>query len=291
MNKIIKFIIIILIVAAIGVSAFYIYNNNFALQVINFGDSEADVRNLVENFGMVLKNVTLISPTASQEIEENYKNFIDPDLLEQWKADPQKAVGRITSSPWPENIEIAGVTKGEGSTYNVEGKIIQMTSTGAAGFLPVEITAARIKNRWVITKATVTSGLWKEGKASNGQAFQYPDRLLVQYISAQEWPPVVEILPGTFSCNESGGVNAAIARRMVDDRVYCVKTESEGAAGSVYYTYSYVAQKGDNLAKVSFTLRYVNCQNYSEPQDRICQAEREAFDLDGIVDKIVQTIK
>jgi hypothetical protein len=78
---------------------------------------------------------------------------------------------------------------------------------------------------------------------------------------------------------------------MGDDRTYCVNVKHEGAAGSVYSSYTYITNKNGKFVNVSFTLQYPNCNNYDEEQKNVCTNEREAFDIDAVVDRIVQSIK
>jgi len=115
--------------------------------------SEPAVRTLVENFGQTLKNISLLSPTVAQELESNYKDFVSPELLNEWTADPTKAPGRLTSSPWPERIEIIGLNKTSADTYFVQGEIVEMTSSGAAEKQPVVLIVQKSESsgkRWLI---------------------------------------------------------------------------------------------------------------------------------------------
>ena len=275
---------------------------NYSIWQINAGVSieseQAAVRSVVENFGHSLKSVSLLSPTASQDIEMNYKDFLDPALLAQWKVDPSKAVGRLTSSPWPDEITIADIRQFGSGAYDVSGKIIDMTSAGMAGSRAVQIGVVKFGDRWLITGVTVLpSGeneLWKGYASDNGISFQYPEKLTTQYVFTQEWPPVVKIKSGVFSCQEKPSRNSVaelVEQRVVDNRIYCVDTIFEGAAGSVYSSYTYTTPKNGKLIEVSFVLRYPNCGNYNQIQNQACTSEREAFDLDATVDRIVQTVK
>lgn len=81
------------------------------------------------------------------------------------------------------------------------------------------------------------------------------------------------------------------SQRLIDDRTYCVNVKHEGAVGSVYSSYTYTTAKNGKLVNVSLTLRYPNCNNYDEEQSKACTSEREAFDIDSTVDRIIQTIK
>ena len=62
---------------------------------------ETEIRDLVENFGKRLQDVSLLSPDAAQEIQKQYSEFVTPALLEMWMNDVSEAPGRIVSSPWP----------------------------------------------------------------------------------------------------------------------------------------------------------------------------------------------
>jgi hypothetical protein len=150
----------------------------------------------------------------------------------------------------------------------------------------------------LITKVSVITNqeneLWKNYN-NNGISFQYPEKLITKYIFTQEWPPTVKIESGNFSCVETPQEKSSMleitSQRLVDNRIYCVNVKNEGAAGSVYSSYVYTTPKEGKLVSVSFILRYPNCANYDEEQSRACTSEREAFDIDATVDRIVQTIK
>jgi len=149
---------------------------------------------------------------------------------------------------------------------------------------------------WTITENNNHSNnLWATITNDQGVTFQYPKELLAKYVSVVEWPPVIRIETGTYSCKttplEISSIPDITSERMVDNKTYCVNVKNEGAAGSVYSSYIYITTKSDKLVKVSFTLQYPNCNNYDEEQSKACANEREAFDLDATVDRIVQTVK
>jgi hypothetical protein len=296
MNKKIILISLAIVIVVVSGFAFYFWEKKSQLE-------ETAVKSLVENFGYALKSVSLLSPTAPQDIESNYRDFIAPELIAKWKGDPSKALGRLTSSPWPESIEIAGIRKVEPGLYDVFGKIIDMTGTGMAGSRPIELSVTKINvdnfdSRWLITNVSVITNqeneLWKE---YNGDdiSFQYPEKLTTKYVFAQEWPPTVKVESGSFSCIETPQEKSSMleitSQRLVDNRIYCVNVKNEGAAGSVYSSYVYTTPRRGKLVSLSFVLRYSNCANYDEEQNQACTSEREAFDLDAIVDRIVQSVK
>lgn len=121
-------------------------------------DAEASVRGLVEEFGRRLQTVSLLAPpdVVKQSMQEQYGELVAPDLLAKWQADPENAPGRLTSSPWPDRIEIERVAEAPDGSYQVEGYIIEVTSVekasgGAAAKHPAALTVAKAGDRWLIT--------------------------------------------------------------------------------------------------------------------------------------------
>ncbi|HOF50489.1 MAG TPA: hypothetical protein PLH22_02305 [Candidatus Colwellbacteria bacterium] len=295
MNKKIISVLFLFILIAVIVFLMRSYRSN--TEIVRRAE-EAAVRTLVENFGHSLKNVSLLSPYAREDIESNYKNFLDPALLDEWKSDPSKALGRLVSSPWPEKIEISSISKFGLKAYDVSGKIIEMTSTGMSGSHPIQIAVAKFDNRWLITGVYAlpyqVSEPWKEYE-SDGISFEYPETLGAEYISETEWPPTIVIKPGNYACEEtpagSSYATPIVSQKVINGRIYCVAVSHEGAAGSVYSSYSYASPRNGRLVELSFVLRYPNCLNYPEDQARTCADERETFDLDALVNSVFQTLK
>ena len=118
---------------------------------------KTEVRDLVENFGKRLQNVSLLAPDAAQEIQEQYSEFVSPTLLEMWMNDVSKAPGRIVSSPWPDRIEITTLTREGSERYVVTGFVVEVTSVevangGAAAKIPVRIIVQNDQGRWLIAE-------------------------------------------------------------------------------------------------------------------------------------------
>jgi len=123
---------------------------------------EDAVANLVEDFGKNLQKVSLLAPKdlVSESMQENYGTFVSPALLAEWRDDPQKAPGRMFSSPWPDRIEIGSVKKLAADAYEVKGEIIEITSVekvsgGAAAKQAVSLVVKKINNRWLIDAVTL----------------------------------------------------------------------------------------------------------------------------------------
>lgn len=272
---------------------------------------EQAVRALVQNFGLKLQDVSLLAPyeTVSAEIAREYAPYVTAELLTEWQDDTSKAPGRLTSSPWPARIEIASVTKKSPTEFAVEGHVIDVTNEGGgineipteAARRPVTLVARKLSTEWKIAQfelgAYPGDGEWRYSEpTSQGIQFMYPEALSTTFVSAQEWPPRVELTANSYSCTE-GPIEAAdgpltiLTRKMVGDREYCVASFNEGAAGSTYTTFEYTTQQGDFVPRIVFTLRYPQCANYPEPQASACRSEQERFDIDGLVDRIAQSIK
>jgi hypothetical protein len=122
-------------------------------------EEEAEVRNLVENFGKSLQMISLLAPSAAQDLQKQYAEFVSPALLETWMNDVSKAPGRLVSSPWPDRIEIDDLTEASPHRYVIDGSIIEITSTEtggdeAANRIPVRIVVEKVQGHWLITEFT-----------------------------------------------------------------------------------------------------------------------------------------
>jgi len=120
---------------------------------------ETEVRDLIENFGNRLKDVSLLAPDAAEQIQNQYSEFVSLSLLEMWMSDASKAPGRLVSSPWPDRIEITTMSKEDADQYEITGNLIEVTSTevnngGAAARIPVRIVVQKGQGHWLITEYT-----------------------------------------------------------------------------------------------------------------------------------------
>ncbi len=116
----------------------------------------AQVRAVVEGFGGRLGLVSLLAPSAAEDIRAQYAPYVAPALLDQWGSDPSQAPGRVTSSPWPDRIEIDTITRVNASEYSVTGRVVEITSVeetngGSAYQIPVQITVNEDNGRWQIS--------------------------------------------------------------------------------------------------------------------------------------------
>jgi tryptophan-rich sensory protein len=130
-------------------------------------------------------------------------------------------------------------------------------------------------------------------------SFSYPPKLATAYITPVSWPPQVALSGEPFNCSVSDATSSLPSRTqdlIVNNREYCLKSESEGAAGSVYTTYDYTALAPDSVGAgktvtFSFVLQYPQCYNYDNPQQSACTNEHQNFDLNGLVDQMAQSLQ
>lgn len=111
---------------------------------------EAQVRELIEEFGTRLRDVSLLGPNVEQEMATHYGPLVSPELLAAWQAAPTRAPGRQTSSPWPERIEIQQVQLRSATEYAVSAEIIELTSDGQSFSYPVALRVRKIADNWLI---------------------------------------------------------------------------------------------------------------------------------------------
>lgn len=135
---------------------------------------------------------------------------------------------------------------------------------------------------------------WKTFEdAELSYTFRYPESLETNYISTVDWPPQVQITPEPFTCTSAGDVIDRAGKteeKVINGTQYCVSEISEGAAGSIYHQYAYGFELGESTVYLTASLRFVQCANYDEPEQSDCKNEQETFEIDTLMDRIVQTL-
>ncbi len=125
-----------------------------------------------------------------------------------------------------------------------------------------------------------------------GITFAYPEMLGTKYLSTVDWPPTMEVSNESFTCTQAGKEieRAGITeRKVINGQTYCVTKVSEGAAGSTYTMYAYKRAVPGGTQIYTFSLKFVQCENYPELQASECTTERNSFDIDAAIDKIIET--
>lgn len=161
------------------------------------------------------------------------------------------------------------------------------TETPPTQTTPAGETAGITKTIAPDSKPTDSMKNWKTATDGNtGTSFKYPEHLPTKYISGADWPPTLQILEEPFSCKETGNEIAPggkTEKRTIDGRPYCITQSSEGAAGSIYTTYTYAFLNHGKTTTFNFILRAIQCGNYDDPKKTECEKERASFNPDEVV--------
>lgn len=125
--------------------------------------NEIQVRSLVYGFGDQLRMVPLLgeAETVSKDMDTYYAFYVRPDLLTTWKSQPRTAPGRLTSSPFPDRVEIQSLALNADGTYTVNATVVSKangtgTSTPSTE-TPVRIVAAQGPDGWQISSYEVVT--------------------------------------------------------------------------------------------------------------------------------------
>lgn len=141
----------IILVAIIVIGALALYWGPAAREAR--GDDAAKA--VMIAFGDTLKNVPLTGDSAAitKAIDDNYAEFVTPELLADWKANHAHAPGRLTSSPWPERLTVSAMIP-QGMGRIVNGEVILVTSAQKAGesaeTVPYVAQIVQIDGEWKI---------------------------------------------------------------------------------------------------------------------------------------------
>jgi len=166
------------------------------------------------------------------------------------------------------------------SKHNFDG----MNKKIWTGALVVIVIAIGI---FVLKYSTKKSPLVSEGLV--------PFAFTSKYITKTLWPPKVYEIIDDYSCAVGGTEISSVGvtiEKMLDGISYCIKTQSEGVAGSTYTTYTYkTATVSGGMLMTTFTLRFVQCDNYDDPERSECKDERVNFSADTLAQEIFQKTK
>jgi len=156
-----KKVLVVMLVMMVSLGLFGCSNQGVEVKSSDEGDKKA-VTAVVEGFGQKLQQVSLLasSEDLKKSMNENYGSYVTPELLEKFLSAPENAPGRLTSSPWPDRIEIASAVKTSEGAYKVEGTIIEITSadqgTGnAAAKRPITLEVKKTDDKWLISSVVM----------------------------------------------------------------------------------------------------------------------------------------
>ena len=195
-----KKVLLILLIMAFSISL--LGCSGKGIQVANSDEEDKKaVVSLVEEFGHKLQQVSLLASNADlqKSMNENYGGYVTPELLEKFLSDPGNAPGRLTSSPWPDRIEIASAEKTSEGLYKVEGTIVEITSSeqgtgNSAAKRPVTLEVKKAEGKWLIS--SVVMGDYEMGgtilyrNSDYGFAFILPESWKGYLIISERWEGV-----------------------------------------------------------------------------------------------------
>ena len=145
------------------------------LGVVLAGCAAVQARETPAAQGEQLQQTEASDPDASEAAaEEAVKG-----LVEEFGNDPASAPGRLTSSPWPDRIEVRSVEKLADDAYRVEGDIIETAGADGNGGgepaakRPVTLKVRKIDGRVLIDAAEL--GEYEDGdQAANAKFHAHP---------------------------------------------------------------------------------------------------------------------
>lgn len=113
------------------------------------------VRNLVLQFGSQMKQVSLQAPDSAlaRSFRTHYGTIVANSLIIEWVKDRTRAPGRLTSSPWPERIEIVNLARKSPRAFLVDAEIVERTSADPAadaGRVPIRLAIWKAARQWRI---------------------------------------------------------------------------------------------------------------------------------------------
>lgn len=143
--------IIVIIIIIVGGAWWYLSMTPPPGTAPSSADAQA-VDAAVVGFGGELQQVSLMASSSAviAAMQQNYAQYVSPELMNQWEASPTSSPGRLTSSPWPDHIDVVGTVQNANGSYTVTGNVVEMTSTGEAGSYPITATLSNQSGSWLI---------------------------------------------------------------------------------------------------------------------------------------------
>lgn len=148
---------VVLVLAALGIFYFAGMQPPPADEPVS-NEEDMAVRQVVTEFGEKLKDVSLLAPADARKasMDAAYAPYLSPELLGEWEGGSPDALGRKTSSPWPDRIEIIEV-RAEGERYVALGNVIEVANSdegeAPAAVYSVTLTLEERDGRWLIVDA------------------------------------------------------------------------------------------------------------------------------------------
>lgn len=148
------------------------------------------------------------------------------------------------------------------------------------------------------TQTSTSTATTSQSSANQTQQTTTVSTTLPSFIGGQEgWPPTVTYSSSPYSCTTGAtgmGVKTVTKEININGRTYCVQISDEGAAGTVYYTYTYTTANtslaGGGTMSTHFTLGFhdTDCTKIGTAENISCQADQPSFNVDTVIDSLMQ---
>lgn len=131
--------------------------------------------------------------------------------------------------------------------------------------------------------------------AASGFSLRYPAGFFSGNGAPDSDKPSITVTPGDCSVTESTFLKRSSPRqftgtKIVNDVLYHVFSESEGAAGSIYTTSDYLGSMNDKCVKVEWTMREVtSCSVYGSQTDQDACTNYQSKIIPAVLNQIVST--
>jgi beta-lactamase regulating signal transducer with metallopeptidase domain len=187
----------VVIIAVLVVGSIVTYGSNQPKPIT--AEEKTEITTLLNNFADTFTKVVLIDPEDQviSEIKQYYSPYLTDNLLAKWEFDPSEALGRVTSSPWPDQIEIISMDKLDGQTVKVKGYILWVSS-GGVGKLEID---DKVPAQFIVKKDPATQKFLIDEAYSNSYAL-YDTKELTKTLrtafpsaGSESEPVVSEFLP------------------------------------------------------------------------------------------------
>jgi len=187
----------VVIIAVLVVGSIVTYGSNQPKPIT--AEEKTEITTLLNNFADTFTKVVLIDPEDQviSEIKQYYSPYLTDNLLAKWEFDPSEALGRVTSSPWPDQIEIISMDKLDEQTVKVKGYILWVSS-GGVGKLEID---DKVPALFIVKKDPATQKFLIDEAYSNSYALydtiELTKTLRTAFPSAgsESEPVVSEFLP------------------------------------------------------------------------------------------------
>lgn len=127
-----------------------------------------------------------------------------------------------------------------------------------------------------------------------GITYSYLEALPTKYYRLQDWlqTATLTISSKPFACANVSNALGKTEAVTINGKGYCLTTAPEGAAGTIYTTYTYaVPVFGTKVAALTFVIGHVtSCTVYSGTADE-ASCNKETFDPNILADQIISSIK